>query len=90
MVLEINSKNLHMKRVKKINKYFSSLPPLTPGSIQSFFFSLFKFNIMVITYYCAYLRKIAWPQVNRSEAKENVVCVNLSYHLFPNVIQVRH
>ncbi len=45
---------------------------------------------MVITYYCAYLRKIAWPQVNRSEAKDNAICVNLSYHLFSNVAQARH
>lgn len=48
MVLEINSKNLHMKRVKKINQIFL-LPynppptPPTPASIQSFFFLLLSF-----------------------------------------------
>lgn len=45
---------------------------------------------MVITYYCAYFRKIAWPQVNRSEAKDNAICVQLSYNLFSNVAWARH
>lgn len=103
MVLEINSKNLHMKRVKKINKYLPSLlnplPTTTtthPQVLQpfQFFFSSFPFflnsNNMLMTYYCAYLRKIAWPQVNLREAKDNSACVKLSYHLFPNVIWVRH
>lgn len=44
---------------------------------------------MVMTYYCAYLRKIAWPQVNRSEAKkDNAICVKLSY-VFSNVASGR-
>lgn len=45
---------------------------------------------MVMTYYFAYLRKIAWPQVNRSEAKDNAMGVKLSYHLFANVALAGH
>lgn len=91
MVLEINSKNLHMKRVKKINQIFllPCIPPPTlsphpphpstgsPIPFKAFkvvFFFLFYSNIMAITYYFAYLRKAAWPQVNWSEAKDNAMC----------------
>ena len=43
-----------------------------------------------MAYYFAYLRKIAWPQVNRSEAKDNAIGVKLSYHLFANVALAGH